>query len=432
LDTIERFDVAVVGGGCAGVAASLAAAGAGARTLLAERSDVLGGNAALAFVHTICGLYLAADAGDAVPAHPGLPARFARGLASRGAAGPPERAGKVWFLPTDPPRLSSYARELCEAEPRLALRLGAELVAAAAPADGAAPFLLELRGPAGPERARATVAIDASGDAALAALAGAPLDESPPETLQSPSYIVRLAGVDTRALEPFARLRASHAIAGAVRGGALSPECESVLVRPLGAAHAGGEAFLQVNVPKLEGRPYAPLDADYRAALEARGRASAEAVLAHLASTRAEFRGARIAAFPRRIGVRETRRVRGDVVVGREDVLSGRRREDEVAVSSWPIELWRDHRRAHFEHPQGPSSIPLGALVAAGASRLGTAGRCASASHEAMGALRVLGTALAMGEAIGSAAALAADAGCELRAIAPAAVRAHILARGDV
>jgi FAD dependent oxidoreductase len=431
LDTSERFDVAVVGGGCAGVAAALSAAGAGARTLLAERSDVLGGNAALAFVHTICGLYLAADAGDAVAAHPGLPARFARGLASRGGAGSPERAGRVWFLPTDPPRLADYARELCEAAPQLALRLGAELVAAAAPASAGAPFVLELEGRRGRERVAATVAIDASGDAALAALAGAPLDLSPPEALQSPSYIVRLAGVDTRALEPFARLRASHAVAGAVRGGALPRECESVLVRPLGEPRAGGEAFLQVNVPKLEGRPYAPLDAGYRESLEARGRASAEAVVAHLAATRAEFRGARISAFPRRIGVRETRRVQGDVVVTREDVLAGRRREDEVAVSSWPIELWRDHRRAHFEHPQGPSSIPLGALVAAGLSGLGVAGRCASASHEAMGALRVLGTALAMGEAIGTAAALAAAARCELRAIAPAAVRAHILARGD-
>jgi hypothetical protein len=75
--------------------------------------------------------------------------------------------------------------------------------------------------------------------------------------------------------------------------------------------------------------------------------------------------------------------------------------------------------------------VPLGALVARSCGRLGMAGRCASASHEAMGALRVLGTALAMGEAIGTAAALAADAGTELRAIAPAAVRDHILARGD-
>ena len=49
-----------------------------------------------------------------------------------------------------------------------------------------------------------------------------------------------------------------------------------------------------------------------------------------------------------------------------------------------------------------------------------------------MGALRVIGTALATGEAIGVAAALAAAAGCELRAIAPAArARTHSRAAGE-
>jgi hypothetical protein len=115
--------------------------------------------------------------------------------------------------------------------------------------------------------------------------------------------------------------------------------------------------------------------------------------------------------------------------VPREDDLAGRRRADEVALSTWPIELWADHRRARFEHPAGPCGIPLGALVARGAGRLGLAGRCASATHDAMGALRVLGTALAMGEAIGTAAALAADAKIALPEVAPEAVRRAIESR---
>jgi FAD dependent oxidoreductase len=396
----ERFDVAVIGGGSAGVAAAVAAAHAGARTLLAERSDVLGGNAAQAFVHTICGLYLAADAGDAVPAHAGFPARFAAGLAQRGGAGRPERAGRVWFLPTDPPRLAAYARELCERAPRVELRLRAAL-RACTPADAGEGFALGFEGAAAAE---ARLVVDASGDAAAAALAGAGVEASPPDELQSPSYIVRIEGVDTRALEPYARLRAGFAVAAAVRAKTLPPGCESVLVRPLGAPRAAGEAFLQVNVPKPEGVPYDPLDDVQRAALVG------------------------VAAWPRRLGVRESRRARGELALTREDVLAGRRRDDEVALSTWPIELWRDHRRAHFEHPAGPCSVPLGALVCRGAGRLGVAGRCLSATHEALGALRVIGTALATGEAIGTTAALAADAGSALGDVAPARVRAHILA----
>jgi len=52
-----------------------------------------------------------------------------------------------------------------------------------------------------------------------------------------------------------------------------------------------------------------------------------------------------------------------------------------------------------------------------------------SATHEALGALRVIGTAMATGEAIGVAAALAADRGRTLASIDAAEVRATIRAR---
>ena len=141
-----------------------------------------------------------------------------------------------------------------------------------------------------------------------------------------------------------------------------------------------------------------------------------------------DFRS-RLAELPRRLGVRETRRGLGRQRVEREHVLEGRRSDDEVTVSTWPIELWHDHRRARFEHPEAPCSVPWGSLVSRSHTSLGFAGRCMSASHEALGALRVIGTALATGQALGVGAALAADAGRGLAEIAASEIRAHIPSR---
>ncbi len=426
----ERYDVVVVGGGSAGLAAALAAAERGARTLLVERGPALGGNAAHALVHTFCGLYLPADAGDAVPSNPGLPQRFARGLARAGGAAAPERAGRVWVLPIFPPALERFAAQACDAQPGLDVRTRCSLVGAVLAREARDASTLELATGATRERVTARVAIDATGDANLGACGGAPLAEAPAEQLQAPSYIFAARGVEPDALAGFGRLQITAAVAGAARRRTLPPGCESVLVRP-GAEP--GEAYVTLNLPRLEGRPYDPLDEDYLHALGARSRKWAEAVVALLRESRPGFERCEIAAFPRRVGVRETRRLAGAVVMERDDVLTGRRRGDEVALSSWPIELWHDHTRAAFDHPAGACGIPLGALVSASHPNLGMAGRCVSATHEALGALRVIGTALATGEAIGVAAALAADTDVALAAVAPARVRQEIdrLAGGD-
>jgi len=424
----ERFDVAVVGGGAAGIAAALAAARSGARTLLVERGAELGGNATQALVHTICGLYRSDDPGRARVAHPGFPGRFAEALQRAGAAGVPERAGRVWVLPTDPPRLSAVALSLCRATPALELRVRTQVVEAALATEGDETQSLTLLADDGRRcGVRSAVIVDASGDGAVAQLGGAAVAMAPPDSLQLPSYIFRLADVDTGSLDElrgFSRLRITHAVAGAVREGALPRGCEAVLVRP---GSEPGAVYVTLNVPRPVDRAYEPLDPACLGALESQARCGAERVVAFLRASRAPFEKCRVDAWPERLGVRETRRVCGRSTVTRDHVLEGRRSDDEVALSTWPIELWQDHRRAQLVYPTGPSSVPLGALVSRSHPRLAVAGRCLSADREALGALRVLGTALATGEAAGIAAALAADAGTPLDAVAPATVRHHIL-----
>jgi hypothetical protein len=418
----RAFDVAVVGGGPAGLAAALGAARAGAHTLLVERERVLGGNVTRAQVHTICGLYRN-DAERAEPLHVGLPMRLAGALAGGGGAGEPTAAGRVFYLPIRPAVFGALAHALCERTPGLALARSTTLVGARLAERSGAPSELELEGPEGRARAIASVVLDTSGDAAAAAAGGAALEATPPERLQRASFIVRLEGVADAAREGFARLQLAAAVARAASRGELPAECASLVARPDAER---GSLHLTLTLPPLAGRPFAPLDPAYVEALGARARALTDQIVAFLRDTREGFAGARVADWPARVGIRETRRMLGRVVLAREDVLEGRRRDDEVALSGWPIELWQDHRRARFEHPAAPCSVPLGALVSRSHPGLGAAGRCLSATHEAHGALRVIGTALATGEAIGVAAALAAAARAALADVEPARVRARI------
>ncbi len=421
MSAAPRYDVAVVGGGSAGVAAALAAAASGARVLLVERAARLGGNATQALVHTLCGLYHPGPEGPA-PAHPGLPRRIADALVARDGAGKPEAAGRVFYLPMRPPIFAELLASACRAAPGLELHTGTELVGAALAGAPDAPSRLSLRGP-GPELVEARVVVDTSGDAVVARCGGADTEMEPPERLQRPSLIFRLEGVEGPAIEGYARLQLTASVARAARRGGLPAECESLVVRSDGRP---GSLYATLTLPPLPDRAYAPLDPEHLATLRAEALGWAERVVDFLRADRPGFARARVADWPDRVGVRETRRVVGRARLERDHVLEGRRSADEVALSPWPIELWEDHRRPRLEHPAAACSVPLGALVSRACPVLGMAGRCLSASHEAHGALRVIGTALATGEAVGAAAALAADAGLALGDVSPADVRDRI------
>lgn len=57
MERSHQYDIVVVGGGTAGVAAAVGAAKAGAKTLLVERNAYLGGEATNSGVNCFCGFY---------------------------------------------------------------------------------------------------------------------------------------------------------------------------------------------------------------------------------------------------------------------------------------------------------------------------------------------------------------------------------------
>ncbi len=392
-----RCDVLVAGGGSAGLAAAVSAARCGARTLLVERHGSLGGMATAALVHSICGLYELAGEGETVWANPGFASAFAERLVAEGGATRPVQMGRVHVLLHRPAVFARVADRFTVDAPNLDVRLHTEIISAR-------PDLSEVefitRGVRG--TARPAVVVDASGDAVVAALAGAEFEQSPPDQLQRPAFIFALHGIDANALDDDGRLKIASQIAHAVAAGALPPGALGVALRATNV----GEAYVTIDLAGAA--DFDPNNPPQLARLEIEGRALAFSLLDFLRAGTAGFSAASISALPARVGIRESRRVRGEYRLETADVESGRNFPDAIARATWPMELRENHRGARLRFPaeDRPADIPLRSLRALGRENLFVAGRCLSCSHEAQASIRVMGTCLATGEAAGIAAAL--------------------------
>jgi len=124
-------------------------------------------------------------------------------------------------------------------------------------------------------------------------------------------------------------------------------------------------------------------------------------------------------------GKRESRRLLGDVIIGEQDILEGRRYPDGCVVTSWPIDLHYPRSIEGFaEEPflsraeqrqVAPFSLPYRSLYSRNVENLFIAGRDISVTHIALGAARVMRTTGMMGEVVGTAAAIASRRSCRPR-----------------
>lgn len=385
-----KADVLVIGAGSAGLAAAVAAARAGARTVLVERHGFAGGMGTASLVHTFCGLYLQ-DGDEPVWSNPGtLAEEIGRRMEMATGLGP-VRAGRVWFLPQHPVVFAGLADALLR-EAGVEVLFHCELIALE---PGWRARVL-CRGAGMDIEARAVV--DASGDAVAAAAMGVGHAMTDATSLQRPAYVCGVQGVRGG----IDGLGLAGRIIDGIRAGDLPGAATGMHFRASGRP---GEVFATLDLAGVERGAYDPTDPRCLAALEATGREVAMAVVACLQRTAPGWEGAFISHWPARAGVRESRRWLGEAVLTGEDVMAGRRFADEVAVASWPLELRETHRGPRLRYPAGPAGIPRGALVARGHERLFVAGRCLSCDHEAQASIRVMGTCFATGDAAGRMAA---------------------------
>ena len=189
-----EFDVVVLGGGPAGIAAAAAAATHGARTLLVERYGFLGGMGTAAGVTNFCGLHANVHGEHRQVVHGVVDELLERMRALDGLNEPHLVLGRIQAQAYD---IAAYK---CAADALLAQAGAQVLFHATAAGVSAVPsgidcLLIETR--SGRRAVRAASFIDCSGDGDLAYWSGAPLEKGDASGhLLYPTLMFRVGGVD--------------------------------------------------------------------------------------------------------------------------------------------------------------------------------------------------------------------------------------------
>ena len=135
------------------------------------------------------------------------------------------------------------------------------------------------------------------------------------------------------------------------------------------------------------------------------------------------------------MGPRESRRLLGDIILTKEDLMTSKVYPDGCVPTSWTIDLHYPDPRyvkgfagdafiAKAEHTQytRPYWVPYRCLYSRNITNLFMAGRDISVTHEALGTVRVMRTCGMMGEIVGMAASI-----CKRNSVTPRGVYEHYL-----
>ena len=413
----ETCDVAVVGGGSAGICAAVASGRAGAKTVLIEAAHQVGGNTTTGGVN-----------------FPGLFHAWGKQVI----------AGIGWDLVTnsvalDGGKLPDFSIPTGNNHPRHQVLINIPLFVALAEEAltragvtihyHAAPLRIEktpegwhvFAAAAGDTRTiTCKQLVDCTGNGAVAALLG--LERLREDERQPGTFVYRirpnadLTRIDGNQLQE--RYNA------AIKSGAVHRnDCRGTVLRYL---QAGGDTANYV-----EGADNSTADA--RTDTNLRGRAAMLRMVRFL-KTVPGLENVKLESMSPEVGVRETYRVTGEYLVTYEDYVSGRRWEDSVCYAFYPVDMHDPKtgvQPAHLKEGMVPT-VPLRALIPKGSRNLLVAGRCLSSDRRANSGLRVQATCMATGQAAGAAAALAAKRGVTPGDVPLAELKALLTAGGGI
>ena len=432
-----KADIIVVGAGPAGMAAAWAAAKAGSDVLLVERYGFCGGMATTGIIGSILGHYL----NEKEPAVAGFLKFLIDELSKIGGCEPWDKAFKKYGIGFDS-ELLKYAAEKLLLETGVRFLYHSFLTDVKKDSEGLISTI-EVANKNGKMLVEGKMFVDATGDADVAYFAGFEYTKGRPQDgkTESMGCIFKIAGIDEEKLTEEVAKTAREKLSEMRNSGKL--KIFNAGLGGKGSTVRKGERSF--NMTRFAGDA---TDAQILTEAEIELRKETFRIYTFLKENVKGFENSYISSFHIHAGIRETRQIKGLYTLTEQDVIEGEKYDDSIARCTYWIDIHCPFGRtinAHLcykecETPEYcvmldkykdylPSknrlyppendwfSIPARCLIPEKSKNLVVAGRCISADHKAMGAIRVMATCMATGDAAGTMASIGLKEKCDTLSI---------------
>ena len=430
--SIGHYDLIVMGAGSAGASAAIAASRSGSNVLVIDRLPFIGGTST-GVLDTFYGFYTPGEKAKKIVG--GIPDDVVSGLAKFGSMiERPNTYGAGTGITYNPEHLKVVWESLLQ-------KSGAKILLHALlqevkVSDGKVTELL-LATRAGLCTVTGDYFVDATGDADLSNYAGFGYEKAgdiaPAQTLTT---TFKMVNVDMKERKSINKDKLHELMQEATDEGYALPRREgSDHITPVPNTTATVMTRLDSIRKDKDGNTESVLDDPFfLTESEIAGRVQAAEYARFLVDKVPGYQNSSIYGFSTMIGIRETRRVYGDYRVQKEDVLSAKQFDDQVALCGAPIE---DHHSGDGTNwvylPEGSAvGIPLRSLIVKDSVNTMVIGRCFSASHDALASIRSMGQCMAMGVAAGVASSIALKKKQEIRSVDFSEVKTALISTGAV
>ncbi len=419
-------EIAVVGGGPAGVCAAIAAARTGAKVLLIESGNCLGGMATIGQVNPFMTSF---DKSGENMIIRGLFAEIIDRLVARGAAIQPRdvppgqsftsyiTVGHNHTTPFDAEVLKVVLDEMCE-EAGVQVLFHSTFISPIMEDNAVRGLVIATK--AGLRAVSAQMVIDCTGDADVAFRSGVPCEmgDEASGRIQPATMFFRIGNVDLAKVDAdieanrdnFYRkngvnYRSFHwRVSEARENGDWDLQRVSI-----GMFRGVREDEWNINTSRIMGVD--GTDPDSVTQAEITGRKQVQEIFRFLKKYVPGCENAILESTPAHVGIRETRHIKGEYVLNTDDVLQGNVPDDSILLAANSIDVHGRYGPMSNEYVTVENGeyygVPYRCLVPLNVENLLVAGRCVSATSEAAGAIRVMPPCMALGQAAGTAAALA-------------------------